>query len=396
MELAPILHSLFCQSYRTATIPTLWKTATIIPVPKKPRPTELNHYRPIALTSIIMKCLEKLLLNTILPLVTPHLDPFQFAYKARRGTEDAVACLLHLLLQHLDSPGNSARILFVDFSSAFNSLQKHVLIQKLHHLNTPPQLIHLIYNFLTDSLQAVRVGSTTSPVVTINTGVPQGCVLSPFLYTLYTNDCRSISPTTTYLKYSDDTAILALLSDSQSILDYHNTVKHFTQSCTAGYLEINVSKTKEIWFNPPSPQCPTIINTQTVETVDTFKYLGITLDNKLTFDQHTTDIQKRSQQRLSAIRKLKGLYVAPHLLLLLYQSIVQSILLYCSTCFYTMLSVTNRVKHSSKNHRTPHSQPHRIKQQVHLSTGKHNNPGLHSPTTPIHHPATLRTQVQNS
>ena len=68
------------------------------------------------------------------------------------------------------------------------------------------------------------------------------------------------------------------------------------------------------------------------------------MDNKLTFDQHTTDIQKRSQQRLSAIRKLKGLYVAPHLLLLLYQSIIQPILLYCSTCFFTMLSVTNRAK----------------------------------------------------
>ena len=68
------------------------------------------------------------------------------------------------------------------------------------------------------------------------------------------------------------------------------------------------------------------------------------MGNKLSFDQHTTDIQKRSQQRLSAIRKLKGLYVAPHLLLLLYQSIIQPILLYCSTCFFTMLSVTNLAK----------------------------------------------------
>ena len=353
MELTPILHSLFCQSYRTATIPTLWKTATIIPVPKKPRPSELNHYRPIALTSIIMKCLEKLLLNIILPLVTPHLDPLQFAYKAKRGTEDAVACLLHLLLQHLDRTGrqgkeyifNFARILFVDFSSAFNSLQKHLLIQKLHHLNIPPQLIHLTHNFLTDRLQAVRVGSTTSPMLTINTGVPQGCVLSPFLYILYTNDCISKSPITSYIKYSDDTAILTLLSDdNQSTLDYHNTVSVFTKWCTDNHLQINVNKTKELLISPPSPQPPTIINTQTVETVDTFKYLGITLDNKLSFDQHTTDIQKRSQQRLSAIRKLKGLYVAPHLLLLLYQSIVQPILLYCSTCFFTMLSVTNQVK----------------------------------------------------
>jgi len=218
-ELSPILHSLFCESYRTATIP-----ATIIPVPKKPRPTESNHYRPVALTSIIMKCLEKLLLNIILPVVAPQLDPLQFAYKAKRGTEDAVACLLHLLLQHLDSPCTSARIVFVDFSSAFNTIQRHLLIPKLHHLNIPSRLIHLIHNILSDRLQAVRVGTTTSPSLITNTGAPQGCVLSLFLYTLYTDDCTSPSPITTYLKYSDDTAILALVTDNPSALDYHNSV----------------------------------------------------------------------------------------------------------------------------------------------------------------------------
>lgn len=88
----------------TATIPSIWKMSTIIPVPEKLRPTELKHYRPVALISIIMKCLEQLLLNTILPAV----NPFQFAYKTNSGTEDAVASLLHLLLQHLDSPAHFA------------------------------------------------------------------------------------------------------------------------------------------------------------------------------------------------------------------------------------------------------------------------------------------------
>ena len=145
-----------------------------------------------------MKCFKKLLLRTILPSVKPHLDPLQFAYREKRGTEDAVACLLQPVLQHLDSSGNFAKILFVDFSSAFNTIQRHLLIQKLHHLNTPPILIHLLHNFLSDRRQAVRVGTTTSPTLTSNTGAPQGCVLSPFLYTLYSNDCTSPSHTTTH------------------------------------------------------------------------------------------------------------------------------------------------------------------------------------------------------
>ncbi|KAK0132916.1 hypothetical protein N1851_031724 [Merluccius polli] len=93
-----------------------------------------------------MKCLEYLLLHTILPHIHQHLDPLQFAYKTKRGTEDAVACLL----QHLDSPGTTVRILFADFSSAFNTIQRHLLIQKLLHLNVPSRLIHLLHNFLTN------------------------------------------------------------------------------------------------------------------------------------------------------------------------------------------------------------------------------------------------------
>ncbi|KAJ8364925.1 hypothetical protein SKAU_G00137560 [Synaphobranchus kaupii] len=149
-ELAPIMHSLFWESYKTASVPTLWKTSSIIPVPKKPHPSELNHYRPVALTSIPMKCLEKLVMNILHPVVRPHLDPNQFAYRVKRGT---VACLLHSLLQHLEAPRNFARLLFVDFSSAFNNIQRHQMIQKLHHFNVPPLLIHWVHSFLSDRLK---------------------------------------------------------------------------------------------------------------------------------------------------------------------------------------------------------------------------------------------------
>lgn len=164
-------------------------------------------------------------------MLSPQLDPHQFAYKQRRGIDDAVATLLHHLLQHLDSPHNYARLLLVDLSSAFNTIQRHQMIQKLQCLHVPSPLIHWIHSFLSDRPQAMRVGQSLSSTITLNTGAPQGCVLSPFLYTLYMNDCQSPSPTTLYFKYADDTAILALLNNNNSFAAYQHSISHFSRWC---------------------------------------------------------------------------------------------------------------------------------------------------------------------
>jgi len=116
----------------------------------------------------------------------------------------------------METAGNYAWILFIDFSSAFNTIQRHVIIDKVHKLQVPAALVHWVFNFLSNRPQCVRVGDIKSPVLVSNTGAPQGCVLSPFLYTLYTNDCRSVYPSTKFVRYSDDTAMLALLSDFAS------------------------------------------------------------------------------------------------------------------------------------------------------------------------------------
>jgi hypothetical protein len=87
-----------------------------------------------------MKCLDRLVLNILLPTIHSSLDPYQFAYKARRGTDDLVVCMLHRLLEHLEGTGNCAHILFVDFSSVFITIQRHTIIQKLNNLDISPTI----------------------------------------------------------------------------------------------------------------------------------------------------------------------------------------------------------------------------------------------------------------
>lgn len=109
-------------SLEQANIPACLKSATIIPVPKKSPTSNLNDFRPVALTPVITKCFEKLVLRHIKACLPPTLDPHQFAYRPNRSTEDAITTALHAALSHLEKKGSYVRMLFIDYSSAFNTI----------------------------------------------------------------------------------------------------------------------------------------------------------------------------------------------------------------------------------------------------------------------------------
>ena len=185
----------------------------------------MNDLRPVALTSIIFKCFEKLVLCELMKEVKPNLDPLQFAYKEKRNTEDALLFLLHNIYSHLDIGKTHVRVLLVDFSSAFNTIQPHIMYQKLTNLHVSSFLKNWIFEFLTQRSQFVDINNTFSQLLTTNTGAPQGCVLSPVLYTLYTNDFTVTHNNVHLLKFAVDSATVGLLSNSEQ--EYFNIVQSF-------------------------------------------------------------------------------------------------------------------------------------------------------------------------
>ncbi len=190
----------------------------------------------------------------------PLLDPLQFAYRANRSVDDAVNMGLHYVLQHLDRPGAYVRILFVDFSSAFNTIIPNHLLPKLTQLSVPTAVCQWINSFLTDRQQLVRLGKFSSSTRTISTGAPQGCVLSPLLFSLYTNDCTSKDPSVKLLKFADDTTVISLIQDGDESA-YRQEVKELAVWCSLNNLELNKLKTVEMIvgfrINPPAlPHSP--------------------------------------------------------------------------------------------------------------------------------------------
>ena len=224
-ELCSIYHHIYEQSVKEHRIPVLWKTSAVVPVPKKAKPSEINDYRPVALTPIAMKCLEKLMLSHLLDYTKEHLDDHQFAYRKGRSLEDAILTLLNSLYKHLDNTNVYARSLFIYFSSAFNTIQPHLMVDKPLRLHVPPDLCLWVLDFLTNGRQFVKLDDVQSSLRTLSTGAPQCCVISPVLFIIYTNDLYIDSTNNIILKYADDTVIVGLITDCDELLYRQEIVK---------------------------------------------------------------------------------------------------------------------------------------------------------------------------
>ena len=271
---------------------------------------------------------KRIVCNQLITSVVDRMDPLQFAYRARRGVEDATLTLFDLIYSYLDSAGTTVRNLCMDFSSAFNSIQPHVLIKMLLDLDINTDLILWIRQFLCDRPQRVRRNSRfcDQPVLSdglvLNTDVPQGCVLSPVLVCFYKWihmqwPCSYFDQVPRWYG-PDQSTERRVLSFSVLLADRH--VKRLVQIT---FLELNVSKTKELICgsgkdNDRRKQIEW--NGQKVEVVHSFKYLGTVVDQKLTSTQHVDSVFKKAQQRLFLLRKLIHFGVSQGTLEMVYMS----------------------------------------------------------------------------
>ncbi len=317
-QLAGLFTSIFNESLATSVVPTSFKKSIIIPVPKNNKPSCLNDYRPVALTSIVMKVFERLVKSHISSSIPVTLDPLQFAYRPNRSTDDAISHILHSSITHIDSSnGNYARLLFIDYSSAFNTIVPIKLTSKLTGLGLNTSLCDWIQDFLTGRPQVVKVGQFTSNSITLNVGALQGCVLSPLLYSLYTHDCVSSHRSTSIIKFADNTMVLGLISNNDETA-YLDEVERLTSWCQDNCLSLNVSKTKELIVDFRKkhllPYTPLMISGTPVERVSSFKYLGVNISEDLTWTTHIQTQVKKARQRLYHLRQLRKFRVSPTIL----------------------------------------------------------------------------------
>ncbi|KAJ8381400.1 hypothetical protein SKAU_G00021780 [Synaphobranchus kaupii] len=188
------------------------------------------------------------LAHTSIPLSRTPLDPLQFAYRASKSVDDAISLALQTTLEHLDKRDTYVKMLFNDYSSAFNIILPTKLVSKLGDLGLGSSICTWILDFLTGRPQVVRIGNKTSSTLVINTGTPQGCCLSLRLYSLYTHDCTAKQSSNRIIKFADDTTVIGLISSNDESA-YRQGVSDLALWCQDNNLALNVNKMKELYLS---------------------------------------------------------------------------------------------------------------------------------------------------
>lgn len=302
------LTQLFNSVLRTNFYPPQWKVAQIIPILKPGKdPVEVKSYRPISLLPIISKVFEKLLLRKLRPIIEERrlIPNHQFGFRQQHATTEQV----HRVVNKISSDFEEKRYcsaVFLDVGQAFDKVWHTGLLYKLKRM-LPINYFLILKSYLADRHFLIKYQSAYTQLQTIQAGVPQGSVLGPVLYLLYTADLPT-SPGIITATFADDTAILASNSNpktaSELLQKNLNQIQHWLKKWR---IKINESKSTHVTFTNRNETCPPVrLNKQEIPQADEVKYLGMHLDRRLTWKKHIFTKRKQLGYKLSKLYWLIG------------------------------------------------------------------------------------------
>ena len=334
------LHQLCCKIWKTNEWPTDLKTQEFVMLHKSGNVKYCNNYRTISFIAHASKILLIIILNRMKQKVEFELSDCQAGYRTNRGTTDMLFVIQHLIEKIRDT-NEEMYITFIDYSKAFDSVIHQHLFKTMEKLGFPKHTISLISSLYKDQRGTIRWDSQNCQFFNITKGVRQGCILSPHLFSLYTEQImreadidnmglkiggRNISN----LRYADDTALVADNNTSMK------RILHRVDAAgrTAG-LKLNAKKTKVLHVPSPNQQGHTDIKVDKIplEKVNEFKYLGSIKTNNGTC---TKDIKVRIAMAKNKMLQLNNIWkdhsLPIHLKMKLLECLVWPVMLYgCET-----------------------------------------------------------------
>ena len=277
-------------SLQQGIFPNELKLARVIPLFKADDCMLINNYRPVSILPLFSKIYERIMYNRLWSFIKKHnlLYKYQFGFREKHGTDVAVIVLIDKIMSAFND-GEMVLRVFLDFSKAFDTVDHKILLSKLYHYGIRGLALDWFKSYLTDRKQFVSFNGSLSKEDIIKCGVPQGSILGPLLFLLYINDMVNASVILFALLFADDTSVFVSGKNLCSLIEImNNELGKLAEWMCINKLSLNVKKTKFMLFTIRNvPISDTLyINGETIERVDNFKFLGVLIDAKLTWNDH--------------------------------------------------------------------------------------------------------------
>lgn len=321
---------IFNACIRLECFPSQWKIAQVVMVPKPGKPPhDAGSYRPISLLPVIGKILEKVILNRMKKHLPSVLPAHQFGFREKHGTIEQIHRLVDVISGTLENKQYCSAA-FLDIGQAFDKVWHDGLLFKLKKM-LPHSYYAIIKSYLSGRCFEIKHNRESSQMHEITSGVPQGSILGPVLYLIYTADLPT-NRNTIIATYADDTAIMSVHDDpttaSENLQSHLDDLQKWFNMWR---VKVNQSKSSHVTFSLRKQTCPPVsLYNENIPQAEDAKYLGIHLDRRLTWQKHIWSKRKQLDIRLRNMYWLTGgkSQLSPTSKILIYKTILKPIWTY--------------------------------------------------------------------
>lgn len=313
--------------------PNTLKVAKVSPIYKSGSRTDPGNYRPVSVLPVLSKVFERVLysrLNAYL-LEKDFLIDEQYGFRSKSSTLTATVDLVTKIKTHIDQKDVVLGV-FIDLKKAFDTVCHHKLLQKLNNIGVRDKALEMFTSYLHNRQQVVKIDKFTSSIKNVPYGCPQGSILSTLLFLIYINNINKIGLTGHLTLYADDTCLFYFdKSIHTNITNAQKDLGILSEWLKYNLLTINTSKTTYMIFtakNKPLPDFPPLtINNDTIRRSSHEKYLGLRVDDKLTWKLHIEHVKSKLTSLLASLRKISNC-IPRKIRTIIYNSLVKSHLEY--------------------------------------------------------------------